>query len=60
MTAKLIAEIIRENISIITDTEQCAIIEGIEKAALRIFEVQEAFSKGNDLLQTALIKEQNY
>jgi hypothetical protein len=60
MKADLIAKIIRENLSIIVDTEQAPVIEGIEKAALRIHEVMTAFDKGNDLLQTALIKEQNY
>ncbi len=51
MTAKLIESIIRENVNIITDSEQSAIIVGIERSALKIFEMQEAFKLGNELIK---------
>ena len=54
--SKLIAEIIRQNVSIEIDTECSPIIVGIERAALKIAEMIE----GDKLIETSNFTEPKY
>ena len=54
--SKLIAEIIRQNVSITIDTEQAPEIVGIERAALKIAEMIE----GDKLIETSNLTEPKY
>ena len=53
---KLISEIIRQNVSVVVDTEQAPVIVGIERAALKIAEMIE----GNKLIETSNNTEPKY
>ncbi len=60
MKPDLIVKILRENLSIVADEEQCAVIVGIERASLLVSEAIDKFKEADLLIKLSNIREPKY